>query len=79
MPVIATAREDGLLTIELCRPEALNAFTRELGEALLDAVRAAAADPDVRAMMITGAGRGFSSGADLRAERKLTFARSTTR
>ena len=48
------------------RPEALNAWNATLGEELLDAVRTVAADDGVRAVCVTGAGRAFSSGADLR-------------
>ena len=53
-------------TIELNRPEALNAWNRQLGEDLLSALRAVAEDDSVRAVCITGAGRAFSSGADLK-------------
>ncbi len=53
-------------TIELNRPEALNAWNAQLGADLLAALRAAGEDDQVRAIVITGAGRGFSSGADLR-------------
>jgi 2-(1,2-epoxy-1,2-dihydrophenyl)acetyl-CoA isomerase len=61
---------DGVGTIELNRPDALNAWTRELGVELLAAVRAGADDPAVRVLVITGAGRAFSSGADLRGARE---------
>jgi 2-(1,2-epoxy-1,2-dihydrophenyl)acetyl-CoA isomerase len=57
---------DGVATVELNRPEALNAWNRQLGEDLLEALRRARADEEVRAVLITGAGRAFSSGADLR-------------
>jgi 2-(1,2-epoxy-1,2-dihydrophenyl)acetyl-CoA isomerase len=57
---------DGAATIELNRPQALNAWNRQLGEDLLAALNQAAADEAVRAVRITGAGRAFSSGADLR-------------
>jgi 2-(1,2-epoxy-1,2-dihydrophenyl)acetyl-CoA isomerase len=57
---------DGIGTIELARPDALNAWTPELGAELLSAVRAAGDDPAVRVIVISGAGRAFSSGADLR-------------
>jgi len=57
---------DGAATIELNRPEALNAWNRQLGADLLGAVRRVADDDAVRAVVIRGAGRGFSSGADLR-------------
>ncbi|MGH2839377.1 MAG: enoyl-CoA hydratase/isomerase family protein [Solirubrobacteraceae bacterium] len=52
--------------IRFNRPHALNAFTQALGEELLDAVRTLSADDSVRAVCVTGAGRAFSSGADLR-------------
>ena len=52
--------------IELNRPERLNAWNDELGIALRDTVLDVAADNSVRAVLVTGAGRAFSSGADLR-------------
>lgn len=63
---VVTRNEGGALTIELNRPERLNAWNAQLGEELLAAVRSAAADESVRAVCLTGAGRAFSSGADLR-------------
>jgi 2-(1,2-epoxy-1,2-dihydrophenyl)acetyl-CoA isomerase len=57
---------EGTATIELNRPQALNAWNAQLGADLLTAVREAAAEEAVRAIVITGAGRGFSSGADLK-------------
>jgi 2-(1,2-epoxy-1,2-dihydrophenyl)acetyl-CoA isomerase len=53
--------------IVLNRPDALNAWTRQLGEEMITALDHVAADPDVRAIVLTGAGRAFSSGADLKA------------
>jgi 2-(1,2-epoxy-1,2-dihydrophenyl)acetyl-CoA isomerase len=53
-------------TIELNRPESMNAWNRQFGLDLLAAVEEVAADDDVRAVCITGAGRAFSSGADLK-------------
>jgi 2-(1,2-epoxy-1,2-dihydrophenyl)acetyl-CoA isomerase len=64
---VALQRREAVLTIELNRPDSLNAWDRAFGEELLAAVREAAGDPEVRAVVITGAGRAFSSGADLRA------------
>ena len=55
------------LRIELNRPERMNAWDKQLGTDLLAAVELAAGDASVRAVTITGAGRAFSSGADLRA------------
>jgi 2-(1,2-epoxy-1,2-dihydrophenyl)acetyl-CoA isomerase len=63
---------DGGAVIELNRPESLNAWNRGLGEELLAAVQRAGEDETVRAVMITGAGRAFSSGADLREQRDGT-------
>ena len=57
---------DGAATIELNRPQALNAWNAQLGADLLSALRTAAADDGVRAVLIIGAGRAFSSGADLK-------------
>jgi 2-(1,2-epoxy-1,2-dihydrophenyl)acetyl-CoA isomerase len=53
-------------TITLNRPESLNALTVELKEALLEALGALHGDPTVRAVILTGAGRGFCGGQDLR-------------
>jgi enoyl-CoA hydratase/carnithine racemase len=57
--------EDHVLTITLNRPERLNAFTPTMGRELIEAFDAADADDDVRAIVVTGAGRGFCAGADL--------------
>lgn len=59
--------DSGVARIVLNRPEALNAWTRQLGEDMLSALDKAAEDPDVRAIVFTGEGRAFSSGADLKA------------
>jgi enoyl-CoA hydratase/carnithine racemase len=56
---------DGILTITLSRPEALNAFTPVMATELLAAFDAADADDDVRVVIVTGAGRAFCAGADL--------------
>jgi 2-(1,2-epoxy-1,2-dihydrophenyl)acetyl-CoA isomerase len=60
-------RSDGVGRLTLNRPDSLNAWTAELGGELKAIVTGEAADPSVRAVLVTGAGRGFSSGADLRA------------
>jgi len=57
---------DGVLTLTLNRPEALNSFTVEMKEALLAALKDAARDRDVRVVVLTGAGRAFSAGQDLK-------------
>ena len=56
-------------TILLNRPDALNAWNEQFGRDLLDAVTTVANDSSVRAVLLTGAGRGFSSGADLKEQR----------
>ena len=58
--------EDGVNWITLNRPETLNAVTADMREELIVLLDRASADPDVRAVVLTGAGRGFCSGADLR-------------
>jgi 2-(1,2-epoxy-1,2-dihydrophenyl)acetyl-CoA isomerase len=59
-------RRDHAATIELNRPASMNAWSDQFSLDLLDAVTAVAGDDDIRAVMITGAGRAFSSGADLK-------------
>jgi 2-(1,2-epoxy-1,2-dihydrophenyl)acetyl-CoA isomerase len=58
---------DRVARVTLNRPQALNAWTTQLGEEMLTALQHAAEDPNVRAIVLTGAGRAFSSGADLKA------------
>jgi enoyl-CoA hydratase/carnithine racemase len=62
---ILTEKDDGVLTITLNRPERLNAWTGQMGQELREAFDAADADDEVRAIIVTGAGRGFCAGADL--------------
>ncbi|MEZ0075379.1 enoyl-CoA hydratase [Planotetraspora sp. GP83] len=58
-------RLDPVLRVTFNRPDTLNALTPEMLHAAADAVEAGGGDPDLRAVVITGAGRAFSSGADL--------------
>src|ERR1700734_3092102 len=57
--------DDGIATIVLSRPDKLNAFSRRMRDELLEAFDAVDADDDVRAVIVTGEGRAFCSGADL--------------
>lgn len=62
---VLVQRDGPVCTITLNRPAALNSFTAEMHGRLLPALEAAAADADVRAVVVTGAGRGFCAGQDL--------------
>ncbi len=64
--------EERVAWIVLNRPDALNAWTRQLGEDMHAALRHAADDAEVRAIVFTGAGRAFSSGADLKSPPDVT-------
>jgi 2-(1,2-epoxy-1,2-dihydrophenyl)acetyl-CoA isomerase len=61
---VEVSRDGAVQTITLNRPEKLNAFTRAVHDGLRGALEQAS-DPEVRAVVITGAGRGFSAGQDL--------------
>ena len=63
-PVLATL-EVGILTLTLNRPQRLNAMSHELIEAMIGQLGRARDDAEVRAVLLTGAGRGFCAGADL--------------
>jgi 2-(1,2-epoxy-1,2-dihydrophenyl)acetyl-CoA isomerase len=62
---VLAAREGGVATLTLNRPEALNALNPALIRDLGDALRAAAADPVVRCVVLTGGGKAFCAGGDL--------------
>lgn len=64
---IRTDVESGVATITLDRPQALNAFERTMVEALWEALKRVSRDPSVRAVILTGSGRAFCAGGDLRA------------
>ena len=61
---------DGVATVELNRPQALNAWNKQFGAGPARGARQVAADEAARAVVITGAGRAFSSGADLKDVRR---------
>ena len=63
----STEVAEGILTITLNRPERLNAWTATMGRELIEAFDQADADDEVRAIVMTGAGRGYCAGADLAA------------
>ena len=57
--------DEGILTITLNRPDKLNAFTGQMMTEMINALDRADADDTVKAIIVTGAGRGFCAGADL--------------
>jgi 2-(1,2-epoxy-1,2-dihydrophenyl)acetyl-CoA isomerase len=65
--MILTDLRDGVLVITLDRPDVLNSFNGAMADALIDAFHTAATDPQVRAVLLTGAGRAFCAGQDLAA------------
>ncbi len=65
-PAVLEHRDGAIAVLTLNRPERLNAINIELAEALLTALQRAAHDPAVRCVILTGAGRAFCSGGDLK-------------
>ena len=63
--MVLKERQDGVLVLTLNRPEKLNAITGELLDALYAALKEGEEDREVRALLLTGAGRAFSAGQDL--------------
>ena len=64
---ILAEREDGILTLTLNRPEKLNAWTHQMAAELTRAISDGNEDPAIDAFVVTGAGRGFCAGADVKA------------
>jgi len=63
---VELTRDGAVATIRLNRPDSLNALNGQMGSELRDAIFEVSTDDDVRAVLLTGAGRGFSAGADLK-------------
>ena len=63
--VVLYEETDGVAIITLNRPERLNSWTGELGTGYFNALDTAAGSASVKAIVVTGAGRGFCSGADM--------------
>lgn len=63
--VVLAERDGGVLILTLNRPDRMNAWVPAMEPALFGALDDAATDPDVRAIVVTGAGRGFCPGADM--------------
>ena len=62
---IEVERDDGIVTLTLSRADRMNAFTVRMALELLDAFDRIDADPEVRVLIVTGAGRAFCAGADM--------------
>jgi len=58
--------QDGVATLTMNRPESLNALSGGMMQAMLDALLRYSVDPDVRVIVLTGAGRGFCAGGDVK-------------
>ena len=67
MSVIEVTHQAGVALVTLNRPEANNALNRELSEAIIETFSSLAGDDSVRAIVLTGAGRAFCAGVDLKA------------
>lgn len=65
-PVLEIRRQDRIATLVLNRPEQLNALNLELGRELAAGLRQVAGDPGVRVVVLTGVGRAFCAGGDLK-------------
>jgi 2-(1,2-epoxy-1,2-dihydrophenyl)acetyl-CoA isomerase len=64
-PTVTLTRDGSVGTVTLNRPEKLNAFDGAMGDRIVAAIRELAADPAIRVLVITGAGRAFCAGADV--------------
>ena len=65
MSAVIVEREGAVATLRMNRPERMNAYDFEMGDALLSALAEAAHDPAVRCVVLTGSGRAFSAGGDV--------------
>jgi enoyl-CoA hydratase len=70
-PTVLTETIGTIRVLTLNRPEKLNAANLDMQERLLEGIQAAAKDPDIRALILTGAGRAFSAGGDRDILRKI--------
>jgi enoyl-CoA hydratase/carnithine racemase len=77
-PLVLETRRDAVSTLTLNRPERLNALNNALGQALVDSLNRLAEDTTVRAVVLTGAGRGFCAGGDIDLLRKARERKDVT-
>ena len=71
-PVVLEERRDQVVVLTLNRPEAMNSFNSAMLRGLRDKLEAVQYDPEVRVVIITGAGKGFCAGADLKERATLS-------
>ncbi|MGA1374630.1 MAG: enoyl-CoA hydratase-related protein [Flavobacteriales bacterium] len=64
--MLLSSTHSGIRTLTLNRPEVFNSFNLDLGRAFQEALDAAASDPEVRCVVVTGAGKAFCAGQDLK-------------
>src|SRR3954454_23025525 len=64
--VLLVERQDGVTTLTMNRPQAMNALSRDLRRALVKAFAALATDDETKVVILTGAGRAFCAGLDLK-------------
>ncbi|HET9629170.1 MAG TPA: enoyl-CoA hydratase-related protein [Novosphingobium sp.] len=76
-PILFDTPEDGVLRITFNRPDVLNAFTWDMYGTLLETFEDLRANPDVRVVILTGTGRGFCSGHDLKSGGPFPHARES--
>ena len=74
--VALTLKGEGIVEVRLNRPEKLNALTEEMYAALTDVFRRLHEDASVRAIILTGEGRGFCSGSDIGGMQVLRLVRA---
>ena len=79
MAGVLVGQDGSITTITLNRPEVLNAFDAPVAASVADAVRAAAEDTSCRVIVLTGAGRSFCAGADLRHLKDILITRDRSR
>ncbi|MEM0987061.1 MAG: enoyl-CoA hydratase [Pseudomonadota bacterium] len=72
--LVLVERHDAVALVTLNRPDALNALSRALRAAIVDTFTTLAADTDIRAVVLTGAGRAFTAGVDLKEAGETGFA-----
>ncbi len=77
-PVLLVDKTDGIATLTLNRPDQLNALSVELREALADELESLRTDRDIGVVILTGAGRAFCAGLDLKEMGDPDGPRSTT-